>query len=85
MKIYAQERNPGEVDEEAPQERLLAETVLEERKAQVAGAEEHDRRREPDLEGVQVEAVHRELEAEQDVVDERDGDRACDTVCVKII
>ena len=79
--MYAQERNPGEVDEEAPQERLLAEAVLEEREAEVSGAEEHDCRREPDLETVQVETVDGELPSEQDVVDKRDGDRTCNTVC----
>ncbi len=59
---------------------LLAKTVLEERETDVAGPDKHDRRRQPDLETVHVVAVHGELEAEQDVVDDTDRNSRGDTV-----
>ena len=78
--MYSQERDPHKVDEEAPEERFLTETILQQGEAEVAGSEEYDRRREPDLETVEVETVDGELPAQQHVVDNRDGDRAGDTV-----
>ena len=83
-RVDSQERNPHDVLQQAPEELALAEAVLQEREAEVARPEEHDRRREPDLERVQVEAVHGELEPEQDVVDDRDRARARYTVCVRV-
>ena len=77
---YSQERNPHDVLPEHAQDRRLAEPVLEQGEADVAGAVEDGGAGESDLETVRVEAVDGELEAEQDVVDDTDGDRARDTV-----
>jgi hypothetical protein len=78
---YAQERDPADVLKERPEKTALPETVLEEREADVAGAEEDNGGGNPDLERVHVEAVNRELEAEEDVVDDTDRRRGRDTVC----
>ena len=62
------------------QEALLAQAVLKDGKADVAGAKEYDGRSEPDLERVHVEVVDRELEPEQDVVDDTNSHRRSDTI-----
>ena len=79
--MYSQERDPHKVDEEAPEERFLTETILQQGEAEVAGSEEYDRRREPDLETVEVETVDGELPTEQDIVDDRSSDRSSEAVC----
>ena len=79
-RVNVQERNPKDVLEERHEDILLSKAVLKERVPDVAGAKEHDRRREPDLKRVHVEAIDRELEAEEDVVDDTDGDRSSDAV-----
>ena len=78
---YSQERNPHDVLPERAQDRRLAEPVLEQGEADVAGAVEDDGAGEPDLETVHVEAVDGELEAQQDVVHDRDRYAGRDTVC----
>jgi hypothetical protein len=77
----AQEWNPAQVVEHGVKDVLLAETVFEQGETNVAGTEEDDGGREPDLERVHVESVDLELEAEEHVVDDTDGDRGRDTVC----
>ena len=62
------------------QEALLAQAVLKDGEADIAGAKEYDGRSEPDLERVHVEIVDRELETEQDVVDDTNSHRRRDTV-----
>ena len=79
--LDSQERNPHDVLPERAQDRRLAEPVLEQGEADVAGAVEDDGAGEPDLETVHVEAVDGELEAQQDVVHDRDRYAGRDTVC----
>ena len=62
------------------QEALLAQAVLKDGEADVAGAKEYDGSGEPNLERVHVEIVDRELETEQDVVDDTNSHRRRDTV-----
>jgi hypothetical protein len=76
-----QEGDPEDVRRERGEQALLPEAVLEEREADVARAEEDDGGGEVDLERVHVEAVDRELEPEEHVVDDADRDRRRDTVC----
>ena len=78
---HVQERYPADILDERRDEVTLAEAVLEEREADVTRAGEHDRAGEPDLETVHVEAVDGELEAQQDVVHDRDRYAGRDTVC----
>lgn len=78
---YAQERNPCEVDQQTPKEALLPETVFQESEPDVPRSEKDDGCGQPDLETVQIEAIHGELPPKKDVVDERNSDRASDAVC----
>lgn len=77
---HIQERHPDDILKERCHDRLLSKTVLKERKPDVPGPIKDDRRREPDLETVHVETVHRELEAEQHIVDHTNGNGGSDTI-----
>lgn len=77
---HSQEWYPLDVREERGNEVFLAKAVLKKRKANVTGAEEHNRGRQPDLKGVDVVTVHRQLPAKKNVIDHTDSDRRRDTV-----
>ena len=55
--MYSQERDPHKVDEEAPEERFLTETILQQGEAEVAGSGEDNRARQPDFKAVLVVVV----------------------------
>ena len=77
---HVQERDPSHVLPERVEQRAVAEAVLEEGVAQVAGAGEDDHTCEPDLETVEIEAVDVCRPTEEEIVHERQGEARCDTV-----
>jgi len=75
-----EEWNPCAVLNQGGEETARTEAVFEERVADVTSAGEDDRASEPDFERMHVETVDAEGKSEEDVVDQREGDGAGDTM-----